>query len=122
MMKQDITKLYGKYLSSGELLVLKYLSEHGAMKASDLSKKMNVSASHITNVTDSLTEKEYMTRIRSSVDRRVVELALTDKGKRILDECLEMKLVYFQKKFDSFSEQELEQMIALFTKLYKTQQ
>ncbi|WP_240628525.1 MarR family winged helix-turn-helix transcriptional regulator [Bacillus salacetis] len=121
-MKQDITKLYGKYLSSGELLVLKYLSEHGAMKASDLSKKMNVSASHITNVTDSLTEKEYMTRIRSSVDRRVVELALTDKGKRILDECLEMKLVYFQKKFDSFSEQELEQMIALFTKLYKTQQ
>jgi DNA-binding MarR family transcriptional regulator len=119
MMKQDITRLYGNYLSSSELLVLKYLSEHGAMKASDLSKKMNVSASHITSVTDSLTEKEYMTRIRSTVDRRVVDLALTEKGKQILDECLEMKLEYFQQKFDSFSEEELKQLITLFNKLYK---
>jgi DNA-binding MarR family transcriptional regulator len=121
MMKRDITRLYGKYLSSGELMVLKYLSEHGAMKASDLSKKMNVSASHITSVTDSLTEKGYMTRQRSSVDRRVVEMTLTEKGKDVLEKCLQLKLDYFQEKFNTFSEEELKQLIKLFNKLYKTE-
>ncbi|WP_044022289.1 MarR family winged helix-turn-helix transcriptional regulator [Bacillus sp. SG-1] len=120
MMKHDITKLYGQYLSSGELLVLKYLSEHGEMKASDLSKKMEVSASHVTSVTDSLTEKGYITRQRSSVDRRVVELTLTEKGKEILDKCMRIKSEYFQEKFNTFSNDEIEQLIYLFTKLEKT--
>lgn len=120
MMKHDIAKLNGKYLSSGEVLVLKNLSENGAMKASDLSNLMEVSASHITSVTDGLTEKGYMTRQRSSVDRRVVELALTPQGKEILHKCEENKSQYFQEKFDTFSEEELHQIIELFTKLYKT--
>ncbi|WP_409251052.1 MarR family winged helix-turn-helix transcriptional regulator [Bacillus sp. SCS-153A] len=119
MMKHDITRLYGQYLSSGELLVLKFLSEHGEMKASDLSKKMEVSASHVTSVTDSLTEKGYVTRQRSSIDRRVVELTLTEKGSEILDKCMQMKSEYFQEKFATFSKNELEQMIYLFSKLYE---
>ncbi|TYS01708.1 MarR family transcriptional regulator [Rossellomorea vietnamensis] len=120
MMKQDITRLYGQYLSSGELLVLKYLSEHGDMKASDISKKMDVSASHITSVTDNLSEKGYITRKRSSADRRVVELALTEKGSEILKKCLQIKVEYFQEKFNTFSQDEIQQLIYLFTKLYRT--
>lgn len=120
MMKQDITRLYGQYLSSGELLVLKYLSEHGDMKSSDLSKKMDVSASHITSVTDNLSEKGYITRQRSSSDRRVVKLVLTDKGSEILKKCLEIKMEYFEEKFNTFSQEEITQLINLFSKLYKT--
>ncbi|MGM0845377.1 MAG: MarR family winged helix-turn-helix transcriptional regulator [Bacillota bacterium] len=120
MMKQDITRLYGQYLSSGELLVLKYLSEHGEMKASDLSKKMDVSASHITSVTDNLSEKGYITRQRSTTDRRVVELVLTDNGRAILKKCLQIKVEYFQEKFNTFSQEEIQQLLYLFNKLYKT--
>ncbi|MBM7584213.1 DNA-binding MarR family transcriptional regulator [Bacillus pakistanensis] len=99
--------------------MLKHISEKGAMKASDLSKLMEVSASHITAVTDALVEKDYITRQRSNSDRRIVELALTTKGEEMLDFYNQKKLEYFQETFKSFSEDEINQLIRLFEKILK---
>ncbi|WP_419157147.1 MarR family winged helix-turn-helix transcriptional regulator [Rossellomorea sp. BNER] len=118
-MKQDLKKIYGQYFSSGEFMVLKHISENGAMKASDLSKLMEVSASHITAVTDTLVEKDFITRQRSNSDRRIVELALTNKGEEMLEFYNRKKLEYFQETFKSFSEDELNQLIGLFEKILK---
>ncbi len=117
MMKQDINEILGKEISSGELSVIRFINEKGAMKASDLSKLMEVSASHITSVTDSLVEKELIIRERSLEDRRVVELALTTKGEEVLSRLDQKKSEYFQKLFQSFEKEEIAHFIKLFEKL-----
>jgi|HigsolmetaAR204D_1030405.scaffolds.fasta_scaffold17733_2 DNA-binding MarR family transcriptional regulator len=117
MIKNELRNYTGKYLNSTEFIVLKVIHENGPLKASDISKTIEVSASHITAITDSLVEKGFITRKRSEVDRRRVELEITEKGKEMLKFAAELKSEYFQKKFSHFTNEELQTFIQLLKKL-----
>ncbi|MGM0839733.1 MAG: MarR family winged helix-turn-helix transcriptional regulator [Bacillota bacterium] len=117
MMKSDIRTIFGEFISNGEFWVLQLISENGALKSSEISKRMEVSASHITSITDTLVEKGYITRMRSNEDRRVVELALTPQGEEMLSQCEEKKTLYFQELFVKFDKEEVNHLIELFEKL-----
>ena len=99
MMKADVRNIFGQYLSNGEFRVLQLIRENGALKSSEISKRMEVSASHITSITDALVEKSHITRQRSNEDRRVVELQITKSGEEVLAKCEERKTEYFQDLF-----------------------
>ncbi|BCB04394.1 MarR family winged helix-turn-helix transcriptional regulator [Bacillus sp. KH172YL63] len=117
MMKADIRNIFGEFISNGEFRVLQLIGENGALKSSEISKRMEVSASHITSITDALAEKDYITRQRSNEDRRVVELALTSEGREVLAQCEEKKSQYFQQLFQTFDKEEINDFIKLFEKL-----
>ncbi|AIE60407.1 MarR family winged helix-turn-helix transcriptional regulator [Bacillus methanolicus] len=116
-LRQEIHLIIGSEVSLNEFMVLKYLFLTGRAKASDLSKELKVSASHITSVTDSLVKKGLIMRQRSDQDRRIVEMVLTDSGRLLVQNLEEKKSAYFQSKFSHFSEQELSDFIRLFQKL-----
>ena len=90
----EMNVVYDNELSRNEFFVLKILYEHGSKKSTDLSKMLNVSASHITAITDSLIEKQWIQRVRSVQDRRIVDIHITDQGKIIL-ELIEKKKTEF---------------------------
>ncbi|MDR4936623.1 MarR family transcriptional regulator [Rossellomorea marisflavi] len=117
MMKADVRNIFGQYLSNGEFRVLQLIRENGALKSSEISKRMEVSASHITSITDALVEKSHITRQRSNEDRRVVELQITKSGEEVLARCEERKTEYFQDLFHSFDEEEIRIFTHLFEKL-----
>ncbi|MFI8687464.1 MarR family winged helix-turn-helix transcriptional regulator [Rossellomorea sp. NPDC077527] len=117
MMKSDIRTIFGEFISNGEFRVLQLIRENGALKSSEISKRMEVSASHITSITDTLVEKGYITRQRSNEDRRVVELTLTSLGVEVLAQCEEKKSHYFQQLFQTFDKDEINHLIELFEKL-----
>ncbi|WP_238533133.1 MarR family winged helix-turn-helix transcriptional regulator [Bacillus methanolicus] len=116
-LRQEINTIIGREVSLNEFMVLKYLYFSDHAKASDLSKELNVSASHITSVTDSLVKKGLIIRRRSDQDRRIVEMVLTDSGKLLVQDLEEKKSAYLQSKFSQFSERELADFIRLFRKL-----
>ncbi|AEH53318.1 transcriptional regulator, TrmB [Heyndrickxia coagulans 2-6] len=97
-------------------MVLKLLSE-SPMRSSDLSKILQVSASHITSVTDSLVEKGLIERKRSNKDRRVVDLILTEKGKSLISQLKETKSQFLKDQLNVFTEEERETLYRLFRKL-----
>ncbi|WP_433742668.1 MarR family winged helix-turn-helix transcriptional regulator [Falsibacillus pallidus] len=115
-MRNELRSTMGKYVSINEFAVLKNMKE-GAVKASDLSKALDVSASHITTITDSLFEKELITRQRSAKDRRVVHLSLTDQGKELIIKIESLKSEYFKELFHMWTDKEVDDMIELFSKL-----
>ncbi|MFB6466144.1 MarR family winged helix-turn-helix transcriptional regulator [Cytobacillus sp. Hz8] len=116
-LKQDIHTIFKKEISHGEYTVLKLLSKDTSLKATDLSKNLKVSASHITMVTDSLVKKGFLTRTRSDVDRRVVDMVVTDEGKELLKHFNEKRSDYFYEKLNQFSDEEIEEFMRLLNKL-----
>ncbi|KKI88680.1 MarR family transcriptional regulator [Bacillus sp. SA1-12] len=118
-LRQDMNLVYENEMSRNEFFILKTLYEQGSKKSSDLSKMLNVSASHITAVTDSLIEKNWIQRVRSVHDRRIVDLHLTDKGKNTLELFEKKKTDFLLEKFNDFSDQDIENFITLFNKLLK---
>ncbi|QGQ48784.1 MarR family transcriptional regulator [Metabacillus sediminilitoris] len=118
-LRQDMNIVYDKEMSRNEFFILKTLYEQGSKKSSDLSKMLNVSASHITAVTDSLIEKEWIQRVRSEQDRRIVNLHLTEEGKNTLQLFEKKKTDFLLQKFNDLSDQEIENFISLLEKLSK---
>ncbi|MCM3162978.1 MarR family winged helix-turn-helix transcriptional regulator [Metabacillus litoralis] len=117
--RHEMNQVYDNEMSRNEFFILKTLYELGPKKSSDLSKILNVSASHITAVTDSLIEKNWIERVRSVKDRRIVDIHLTEDGKSILEQYEKKKTDFLLEKFNDFSDEDIANFIILFKKLLK---
>ncbi|APH04710.1 MarR family winged helix-turn-helix transcriptional regulator [Bacillus weihaiensis] len=116
-LRQEMNTVYENELSRNEFFILKTLFETGSKKASDLSKLLNVSASHITAVTDVLIEKEWIERVRSDKDRRIVDIHLTEEGKKTLELFEKKKTNFLLNKFENLNDEEIESFIQVLKKL-----
>ncbi|UHA58228.1 MarR family transcriptional regulator [Metabacillus litoralis] len=112
--RHEMNQVYDNEMSRNEFFILKTLYELGPKKSSDLSKILNVSASHITAVTDSLIEKNWIERVRSVKDRRIVDIHLTEDGKSILEQYEKKKTDFLLEKFNDFSDEDIANFIILF--------
>jgi DNA-binding MarR family transcriptional regulator len=64
-----------------EMQVVVFVGQHTSVKMTDISENLNSPLSTLTSVVDKLVEKKFLTRVHSNEDRRVVNVALTIKGK-----------------------------------------
>lgn len=96
-LRNEINVVLGSVLSRNEFIILKSLKENGPQNASNLAKELDVSASHITAVTDSLLSKALITRKRSPNDRRITLIDLTEDGQTVLSELEKRRQSIFPK-------------------------
>ena len=71
--------------SKNELLALIYLYRYRTSNMTDIAQFINSPLNTATGVITRLEKKEMVVRIRSSQDRRIVQLALTEKASRFID-------------------------------------
>lgn len=89
--RNEVNEILDKELSRNEFTILRILSEQGPKKVTEFAPILEVSASHITAVTDALVEKEWITRIRSKEDRRIIRIHITEAGEKIVDHSTRKK-------------------------------
>jgi MarR family transcriptional regulator, organic hydroperoxide resistance regulator len=66
------------------LWVIKLLEESSPMKAADLARRMYLHPATMVGLLDRLEAKQLIKRTRSSVDRRVFHIELTDQGRAVV--------------------------------------
>lgn len=67
-------------LTQPQFGVLEMLGHLGPLTIGDIGKRMLVTGGCVTVILDNLEKEELVERIRSSEDRRVIKVQLTDKG------------------------------------------
>ncbi len=70
-------------LTGPQLTVLKMLEGVGDLSLSELSERIRAQNSTVTGIIDRMEREGLVTRARSTEDRRVVKIRLTDKGSKI---------------------------------------
>ncbi|NUC19152.1 MarR family transcriptional regulator [Bacillus mycoides] len=116
-LRNDIGKIFGGYIPWNEFIVLRILNRTNKEMVSRVANELNVSNSHITAVTEKLINKGFVTRSRSTSDRRVVYLEITEKGKDLVAKMEGEKKKYLQERFSALSEDEMDIMISISKKL-----
>ncbi|MDP7990976.1 MarR family transcriptional regulator [Bacillus sp. MHSD_36] len=116
-LRNDIGKIFGGYIPWNEFIVLRILNRTNKEMVSRVANELNVSNSHITAVTEKLINKGFVTRSRSTSDRRVVYLEITEQGKDLVAKMEGAKKQYLQERFSMLSEEEMNIMIAISKKL-----
>ena len=115
--KKDVRSMFTTYLTRNEFFILKSLCTSSPQIASALSNEFQFSASMITALADELTKKGLISRERSELDRRVVELRATEDGIELYGKLEAMKMEYLSDVFADFSDAELDTCRTLLTKL-----
>lgn len=71
-------------LTGPQLWALKVLAEHAPIRISELAARMYLHPSTVIGIIDRLKSKQLVTRRRSSLDRRVVQVDLTAAGRDLV--------------------------------------
>lgn len=104
-------------ISRQEIRVVVTLGSKGTTIMSDLARALNLALSTATNTVDKLVSKDLVERTRVDEDRRIVQVGLSEKGKRLHDAFQECQLAMGRTMLEALSPGEREIFLELMAKM-----
>jgi DNA-binding MarR family transcriptional regulator len=88
--------------------VLKVLQKQGELPMSEIGRMVHISKSNMTSLIDKLVAEGLAERLRNGIDRRVINIAITEKGLHILNDWREQSNNEIKMNLSSLSEEDLQ--------------
>ncbi|BAF60968.1 transcriptional regulator [Pelotomaculum thermopropionicum SI] len=104
-------------ITGSQFFVLKKINSKGRMTVSAVADELGVSLSAITSLVDRLVKSGFVVRSRDEQDRRLVWLEATDKGRDILEKCVEGRRKVAAKYFGRIPESDIKKLIEIYEKI-----
>ncbi|MBA4541434.1 MULTISPECIES: MarR family winged helix-turn-helix transcriptional regulator [Thermoactinomyces] len=89
-----------------QFTALIWLKDEGDLTIGELSQKMFLACSTMTDLIDRMEKNGMVERVRDDRDRRVVRIHLLDKGRKIIEEVLETRRQYLSEILSHLSDDE----------------
>jgi MarR family transcriptional regulator, organic hydroperoxide resistance regulator len=106
-------------LTGPQLTVIKLLETFGDLSLSSLSERIRAQNSTVTGIIDRMEREGLVRRERSTTDRRVVYIRLSDKGQRLARQIEVEPMEIFRSALLSLSHVDLRDLLRILTKLQK---
>lgn len=124
VMSQILLNVHQQHLSDLDLTlpqaqVLRVLRHSGSVPTGQLAAALRISAPAVTQLTDRLLRKGLIDRQSAAGDRRTVLVALSGKGRRLVDQFRKRRCEIFSSALDQLTEAERGEVIASLEKLVK---
>ncbi|SHH76357.1 MarR family winged helix-turn-helix transcriptional regulator [Clostridium grantii] len=103
--------------SKNEVFALLCLYRNKDSNMTDIAEYIMAPLNTTTGVVGRLEKKQLVERIRSTEDRRIVLITLTDKAKELIDKEKEIIIKYLSKIYESLTEDELASAFSIFGKV-----
>jgi DNA-binding MarR family transcriptional regulator len=113
------SRMYAQMLDRVDLTLPQYTLLYqlmllgGPVSMTEVSDRLEITKPAVTNLVDRLEEKKCLKRVPSAKDRRVIQLEILPKGKKIITEIQGQSLGLLLKAYDQFSGKERD-VISLF--------
>lgn len=101
-----------------QFTALQILINNGNMTIGELSQKMSLACSTITDLIDRMEKAELVNRAKDDKDKRVVRVEVLPKGFEILENVLIKRRQYLASKLNDFSYQDKEVLNKVLSALY----
>lgn len=118
LLVEQIEPLFEKHeLNFTQWVVLMYLRDGMAINATVLCAQLRHDSGALTRILDQLERRGLLQRQRSRVDRRAVQLHLTDEGRALIEGLVPEVVAQLNRALGGFSAAELAELVRLLTKL-----
>jgi len=74
-------------VSGAQLWLLQEVYDEQEIKVGDIATKMALKSTTVSNLIESLVELKLLTKTKDKIDKRIVRLILTAKGKKMVDKA-----------------------------------
>lgn len=103
-----------------QLQALSYIMNNPQTTVSNLANHLLLSSSAVAQLSDRLVESAWVERTHDESDRRIVHLALSEKGRQKLHELKELRRKHFADLITVLSVEELQTLVTIFQRLTDT--
>jgi DNA-binding MarR family transcriptional regulator len=93
------------------------LKDQGTLHPAKIGEKLLVAKAQMTHLIDKLVELDFVKRETGSDDRRTINITLTDKGRKVLEEQDNLVINAMQENMSSLTDAELEDLSDSLRKL-----
>jgi len=104
-------------ISPPQFDALQYLVNCGDLTISELSCKLYLAPSTITDLVDRMEKNDLVERARSTEDRRTVKVRVLPKGHKLIEEVIKLRREYISKSLINLSSEEKAQFTKYLTVL-----
>jgi len=105
-------------ISFPEIFVLRELSSKEEPTMSELGRSISMDLSTLTRTVDKLVKKEFVARRRDPEDRRMVRVALTAKGQKIIKRFEQQRKKHIESILRQTTSQERRDLLNIFKTLH----
>src|SRR5688500_2610198 len=106
-------------LTGPQLTVIKMLESLGDISLSSLSERIRAQNSTVTGIIDRMEREGLVRRERSTSDRRVVYIRLTEKGARLARQIQVEPMEMFRDALESLTPGDVRDLLRILTKVQK---
>jgi DNA-binding MarR family transcriptional regulator len=106
-------------LSHSHFQIIYILNVFGILPVSEIANKMAISRSNMTPLIDKLIKEELVQRLPSEQDRRIINIALTDYGRKFLEEHQKSIMNYLRKRLSCLADEDLIELAVSFENIKK---
>lgn len=99
---------------------MKVLKEEGTLHVAEIGEKLQIAKAQMTHLIDKLVGLNLVERQMNSADRRTLNIALTDKGRTLLEEHENCLVTTVRENMSSLTDKELETLSASLRNLRDT--
>lgn len=104
-------------LSRLHYIVLRILNDHSRLPISEIGKNLFIPKPQMTALVDRLIQFGMVARLPDTEDRRVININLTDAGRKTLEECDKLIRDSIRQKLSSLTPGDLEAFLRCTTEL-----
>ena len=104
-------------LTSPQLLIMLEIDKASGVNSSQVAKNVNLSAATVTNIIDRLENKNLVSRVRNTQDKRKVGLYLTENGQALLLKAPQPLQENFIENFANLAQWEQSQLLSSMERL-----
>ncbi|EXX84841.1 transcriptional regulator [Paenibacillus darwinianus] len=94
--------------------ILIKLEHYGPQKASTLAEMLSVTSGAITGIADKLLELGFIVRDRDEIDRRVVQLGISESGRAVVGTIMAKRREILNRMFSGLSRSEIVELTAIY--------
>ncbi|MBU1196162.1 MAG: MarR family transcriptional regulator [Proteobacteria bacterium] len=110
-----LNKRFG--LTGPQLIVMQEIASHGQISITPLSRITSLRQATVTDITQRLEAKGYISRKKNKDDKRATSLFLTDAGKKIIDQLPPLLQEKFTERFSGMADWEQLMVLSAFERV-----
>lgn len=105
-------------ITTPQFLALLVLKEHPGLTMGELCDRLFLACSTATDLIDRMEKNGYLERNRDTQDRRVIRLAITEKGKDVIHQVIVARRHYVDSILKQLTQEEIDQLAESLERLH----
>lgn len=118
VLRRQFKTLKAREITISQMVILTLLQDKKSCKMNEAAKALSVTTSAVTGLVDRMVKSDFISRVASEKDRRIINIEMTKKGRGIIEEIQKARYKMMIDMFGKLTPTERTRYLVTVKKIY----